>query len=43
MTRPGVDYSTSRPGAAALKAAGYTFACRYLAAGSKKNAKKALT
>ncbi|GIH20654.1 glycoside hydrolase domain-containing protein [Rugosimonospora africana] len=43
MTRLGVDYSTSRPGATALKAAGYTFACRYLAAGSKKNAKKALT
>lgn len=43
MTRLGVDYSTSRPGAAALKAAGYTFACRYLAAGSKKNARKALT
>lgn len=43
MTRLGVDYSVSRPGAAALKAAGYTFACRYLAAGSAKNAAKALT
>lgn len=43
MTRLGVDYSTSRPGAAALRAAGYTFACRYLAAGSKKTAAKALT
>ena len=35
MTRSGVDYSTSRPNPAALKEAGYTFACRYT---SKVNA-----
>lgn len=43
MTRLGVDYSMSRPGVAALRAAGYTFACRYLAAGSSRTAAKALT
>lgn len=42
-TRFGVDYSMSRPGATALRAAGYTFACRYLAAGSASTAAKALT
>lgn len=30
MTRLGVDYSTGRPSITALKAAGYSFACRYL-------------
>lgn len=30
MTRLGVDYSGGLPGGAAIRAAGYTFAMRYL-------------
>lgn len=42
--RLGVDYSSGRPSPAALRAAGYTFACRYLAsANPAKNPLKALS
>ena len=42
MTR-GVDYSGGRPGGAAIKAAGYSFACRYVFDGSPQLPAKLLT
>jgi len=38
---PGVDYAWSRPGGAALKAAGKKFACRYLSRDPSKNLTRA--
>jgi len=39
----GVDYAGGRPGGAAIKAAGYSFACRYLFDGSPQLPDKLLT
>lgn len=41
MSIPGVDYAWSRPGGAALKAAGMRFAARYLSADLTKNITRA--
>jgi hypothetical protein len=37
MGKLGVDYAWTHPGGAALKGAGYQFACRYLSADTSKN------
>ena len=42
-TNRGVDYAGGRPGGAAIKAAGYSFACRYLFDGSPQLPDKLLT